>query len=103
MMHVAIMLRLEVFIKNNDYPETPFILVESATMIKTNFYKIMDKVVFVDAPIEVRKERSKLRSFTDDDFHNRNKIQDYIVPEDFIIFNNDENSNIDELFEKIMN
>jgi dephospho-CoA kinase len=99
LVHDEIIKKLELFIKHHE--NSPFILVETANMVKTNFYKIMDYVIYVDAPFNIRKERSKLRDFTEADFENRNRNQKYIIPESFIIYNNVETVNIETLFNKI--
>ena len=54
----------------------PFIVAESATIIKTGLYKMFDEIILVDAFVEKRKEMvTTNRGMTEEDFDKRDESQ----------------------------
>lgn len=60
-----------------------YFFVESATIIKTGFFKMLDQIILIDADMNLRREMvCKNRDITVEDFNNRVKMQ---MPLDEII------------------
>ena len=51
------------------------VVLDAAVLIKAGWHRLCDKIVFVDAPRELRLERSRQRGWTDDEFAAREAAQ----------------------------
>lgn len=85
--------------------EVPYVLKEAAILIESGTYKHLDKLIVVDAPEDLRLERSMKRDKQEAEaIHNRMKKQmnseQRNAYADFIILN-DGNQNVDEQVKKV--
>lgn len=79
-----------------------YALKEAALFVETGGHKLVDKLIVVASPLELRKERVMLRDrITEEDFENRVKNQlpeeEKLALADFIIYNDMEHSLIQQI------
>lgn len=52
------------------------VILDAALLLETGWDQWCEKVIFVDAPREIRLERAKTRGWSEDDFNAREGVQD---------------------------
>jgi dephospho-CoA kinase len=57
-------------------PDVPFIVLDAAIMLEAGWNAVCDKLVFVDAPLEVRRKRvARQRGWTPEELNDRERAQ----------------------------